>query len=57
MLGNVTPLQAAKTEKGRQKLMDLLEYYERMQAAQPPDEPRVDINRLRQMLGLPPRAS
>ncbi len=57
MLGNVTPLQAAKTEKGRQKLMDLLEYYERMQAAQPPDDPRVDINRLRQMLGLPPRAS
>lgn len=57
MLGNVTPLQAAKTEKGRRKLMDLLEYYERMQAGRPPDEPRVDINRLREMLGLPPRAS
>ncbi len=57
MLGNVTPLQAAKTEKGRQKLVNLLEYYERMQDAQPADDPRVDINRLRQMLGLPPRAS
>jgi len=57
MIGNVTPLQAAKTEKGRQKLMDLLEYFERMQAGQPADEPRVDISRLREMLGLPPRAS
>jgi hypothetical protein len=57
MLGNVTPLQAAKTEKGRQKLVELLEYYDRMQDAQPADEPRVDFNRLREMLGLPPRAS
>ncbi len=57
MLGNVTPLQAAKTEKGRRKLIELLEYYDRMQDAQPADKPRVDTNRLRQMLGLPPRAS
>jgi hypothetical protein len=57
MLGNVTPLRAAKTEKGRQKLIELLEYYDRMQDAQPADEPRVDFDRLRQMLGLPPRAS
>jgi len=56
MLGNVTPLQAAKTEKGRQKLIELLEYYDRMQDAQPADEPRVDVDRLRRMLGLPPRA-
>ena len=57
MLGNVTPLQAAKTEKGRRKLLELLEYYDRMQDAEPAGETRVDINRLRQMLGLPPRAS
>lgn len=57
MLGNMTPLQAAKTEKGRRKLIDLFEYYNRMQDAQPADEPRVDFDKLRRMLGLPPRAS
>jgi hypothetical protein len=57
MLGNVTPLQAAKTERGRQKLIELLEYYDRMQDAQPADEPRVDFDRLRRLLGLPSRAS
>jgi len=57
MLGNVTPLQAAKTEKGRQKLIELLEYYDRMQEGEPHSPARVDTNRLRRMLGLPPRAS
>lgn len=57
MLGNLTPLQAAKTEKGRKKLLDLLEYFDRMQDVQPAEEPRVDFDRLRRMLGLPSRAS
>jgi hypothetical protein len=56
-LGNLTPLQAAKTEKGRQKLIDLLDYYDRMQEGEPATEPRVDFDRLRRMLGLPPKAS
>jgi len=54
-LGNITPLQAAKTEEGRRKLEDLLEYYERLQDAQDPamHQPKLDLNRLRALLGLP----
>jgi hypothetical protein len=54
-LGNLTPLQAAKTEKGREKLTALLDYYDRMQEGEPSTQPRIDINRLRRMLGLPPK--
>ena len=54
-LGNLTPLQAAKTEKGREKLTGLLDYYDRMQEGEPATQPRIDINRLRRMLGLPPK--
>jgi hypothetical protein len=57
MLGNVTPLQAAKTEKGRRKLADLLDFYDRMQDRDTATQPRVDFDKLRRMLGLPPRAS
>ena len=53
-LGNVTPLQAAKTEKGRRKLMDLLDSYDRIQDANPDAQPRIDFGKLRLMLGLPP---
>lgn len=56
-LGNLTPLQAAKTEKGREKLQSLLDYYDRMQDGAPTTRTRVDFNRLRRMLGLPPRSS
>lgn len=51
-LGNITPLQAAKTEAGRRKLIDLLDYYDRMQDADPSEQPKVDFDRLRLMLGL-----
>jgi len=54
-LGNLTPLQAAKSEKGREKLTALLDYYDRMQEGEPATQPRIDINRLRRMLGLPPK--
>ncbi len=54
-LGNITPLQAAKTEAGRRKLEDLLEYYKRIQDGQDPAKPqqKLDLNRLRILLGLP----
>jgi len=55
LLGNITPLQAAKTEAGRRKLEDLLEYFERRQDAQDSagHQPKLDLNRLRALLGLP----
>ena len=56
-LGGLTPLQAAKTEKGREKLSALLEYYDRMQDATPPPQVRIDLDRLRRMLGLTPKAN
>ncbi len=54
-LGNITPLQAAKTEKGRRKLVDLLDYFDRRQDAEP-DQPKVDFDKLRHMLGLPAKS-
>jgi hypothetical protein len=54
-LGNLTPLQAAKTEKGREKLDALLDYYDRVQEGKSGTLPRVDINRLRRLLGFPPK--
>jgi hypothetical protein len=56
-LGGLTPLQAAKTEIGREKLNTLLDYYDRMQDSTPPPQVRVDFDRLRRMLGLPPKAN
>lgn len=56
-LGGLTPLEAAKTEEGRQKLKKLLDDYDRWQDAAPSSRPRVDFDALRRMLGLPPRAS
>jgi hypothetical protein len=51
-LGNLTPLQAAKTEKGRKKLTDLIDYLERRQNAESAERPQVDFDRLRRMFGL-----
>jgi hypothetical protein len=56
-LGGLTPLQAAKTEKGRRKLTDLLDYFDRIQDADPTGQPRIDFDRLRRMLGLPAKSS
>ena len=56
-LGGLTPLQAAKTEIGREKLSALLDYYDRMQDATPPPQVRIDLDRLRRMLGLTPKAN
>jgi hypothetical protein len=56
LLGNITPLEAAKTEKGRRKLTDLLDYFDRIQDADPAGQPRIDFDRLRRILGLPARS-
>jgi len=56
-LGGLTPLQAAKTESGRAKLKALLDAFDEMQEARTPTRPKVDFDRLRRMLGLPPKAN
>ncbi len=54
-LGGLTSLEGAKTEKGRRKLKELLDNYHRWQEAAPAIRPRMDIDALRRMPGLPPR--
>jgi hypothetical protein len=56
-LGGLTPLQAAKTESGRAKLKALLDDFDDMQEARTSTRPRVDFDRLRHLLGLPPKAN
>ena len=56
-LGGITPIQAAKTENGRAKLKALLDDIERMEKAAASTKPKVDVDRLRRMLGLPPKAN
>lgn len=56
-LGGLTPLQAAKTESGRAKLKALLDDFDRTQEARTSARPRVDFDRLRRLLGLPPKAN
>jgi hypothetical protein len=56
-LGGLTPIQAAKTENGRAKLKALLDDIEGMEEAAASTKPKVDVDRLRRMLGLPPKAN
>ncbi len=44
MLGNATPLEAAKTEKGRQKLVDWLKLLENHSAKQAVGDPIADYD-------------
>jgi hypothetical protein len=57
MLGGITPVEAAKTEAGRRKLEDLFAYYDRIQNARRDQAPRLDLDRLRRLIGLPPKVS
>lgn len=52
-LHNRTPLQAVKTKEGRLQLEALINRMERMHSDQPDYLPRMDMNFLRQKLGLP----
>jgi len=56
-LGNITPPQASKTEKGRKKLRDLIDFIERSDAAREEHGPKVDFDVLRRMLGLLPKVN
>ncbi len=53
-LNNKTPLQAVKTKEGRLQLEVLINRMEGMNNVQPDYLPRMDMNLLRQKLGLPP---
>jgi hypothetical protein len=52
-LNNKTPLQAIKTKEGRLELEALINQMEGMDSAQPDYLPKMDMNFLRQKLGLP----
>ncbi|PIR77812.1 MAG: hypothetical protein COU30_00445 [Candidatus Magasanikbacteria bacterium CG10_big_fil_rev_8_21_14_0_10_38_6] len=52
-LNNKTPLQAVKTKEGRLQLEVLINRMEGMSNAQPDYLPKMDMNFLRQKLGLP----
>lgn len=52
-LGSLSPLQAAQKEKERPKLEALIDDLERMQNAPTAKMPKIDINKLRRLLGLP----
>ncbi len=52
-LDNKTPLQAVKTKEGRLQLEALINRMEGMDNAQPDYLPKMDMNFLRQKLGLP----
>jgi hypothetical protein len=56
-LGGLTPLQAARTKAGRAKLEALLDDFERMGQGRDSTVPRIDVGRLRRILGLPPKAN
>jgi hypothetical protein len=52
-LGNLTPRQAAKTPLGRERLEALLAEFTWRQHANPQNAIKMDLDRLRQQLGLP----
>jgi len=56
-LGGLTPIQAAKREKERVKLEALIDDIERKQHAPSSKMPKIDINRLRRLLGLPAKSN
>jgi len=46
-----------ETEKGRRKLTDLLDYFDRIQDTDPAKRPKIDFDKRRRMLGLLPKAN
>ncbi len=55
-LGGLTPLQAAKTAAGRAKLEAVLDDIDHIEEGWTSAVPKIDIDRLRRILGLPPKA-
>jgi len=56
-LGGLSPLQAVRSEKGRAKLVALVDGIERLQNAPTSKMPKIDINKLRRLLGIPAKAN
>jgi len=56
-LGGLTPLQAVKSKKDRSKVMALIDDIERLQDASTSEVPKIDIDKLRRLLGLLPKAN
>jgi len=56
-LGGLTPLQAVKKKNERDKVLGLLEDFERRQESPAATMPRIDFDKLRRLLSLPPKAS
>ncbi|HZX10396.1 MAG TPA: hypothetical protein VFG01_05550, partial [Acidobacteriota bacterium] len=52
-LGNLTPLQAAKRKKERAQLIALIDDIEQSQDTPYSEMPKININKLRKILGLP----
>jgi hypothetical protein len=53
-LGGLSPRQAARSKKGREKLEALIDDIERNQNSPKTDMPKIDIDKLRQLCGLLP---
>jgi hypothetical protein len=55
-LGGISPRQAARSKKGREKLEELIDGIERHQNSPDSGMPRINIDTLRRQCGLPPKA-
>lgn len=56
-LGGLTPLQAVKNDKDRAKVIALIDDFEKKQESPLSKMPKIDLDRLRRKLGLPPKAN
>jgi hypothetical protein len=56
-LGGLTPLQAVKKEKDRVKVLALIDDFEQLQNARTSEMPKINIDKLRRLLGLPTKAN
>jgi hypothetical protein len=56
-LGGLTPLQAVRREKDRANVVALIDDIERLQDASTSEMPKIDIDKLHRLLGLPPKAN
>jgi len=56
-LGGLSPLQAVRSKKERAKLEALIDDIDRLQNAPTSEMPKIDIDKLRRLLGLPAKAN
>ncbi len=56
-LGGLTPLQAVKRKNDKAKVVALIDDIERRQTSPNAEMPKIDFDKLRRLLGLPPKAN